>query len=73
VAPTLSRGLFLSAGLAVIASAAVYVLAYLLLTIHEEIGISADAALPLGLWAFPVVFLASVVGCLVGKTHPGKR
>lgn len=49
-----------AAGLAVVASAAVYVLAYFLFTIHEEIGISADAALPLALWCFPIAFLGSL-------------
>ena len=70
---TLSHGLFLSAGLAVITSAAVYVLAYFLFTIHEEIGISADAALPLALWTFPIVFLGSLVAFLVRKARPDKR
>ncbi len=49
-----------AAGLAVVASAAVYVLAYFLFTIHEEIGISADAAPPLALWCFPIAFLGSL-------------
>ena len=71
--PTLSHGLFLSAGLAVIASAAVYVLVYFLFTIHEEIGIGADAAFPLALWTFPVLFLGSMVAFLVRKARPGKR
>jgi hypothetical protein len=48
--PTLKHCLSLSAGLAVITSAAMYVLAYFLFTIHEEIGVSADAAFPLALW-----------------------
>ena len=57
----------------VIVSAAVYVLAYFLFTIHEEIGISADTALPLALWTFLIVFLGSLVGCLVRKARPGAR
>jgi hypothetical protein len=73
VEPTLIRGLLLSAGLAVIASAAVYVLAYFLFTIHEEIGISVDAALPIALWTFPVVFVGSLVGWSVREAHPGAR
>ena len=68
-----AHGVFLSAGLAAIASAAVYVLAYFLFTIHEEIGISADTALPLALWTFLIVFLGSLVGCLVRKARPGAR
>ncbi len=71
--PTLKHCLFLSAGLAVIASAAMYVLAYFLFTIHEEIGISADAALPLALWTSPIVFLGSLVGCFVRKARLGAR
>ena len=71
--PTLSHGVFLSAGLAAIASAAVYVLAYFLFTIHEEIGISADAVLPLAIWTFPIIFLGCVVGFLVRKARPGAR
>ncbi len=71
--PPLKYCLSLSAGLAVIASAAVYVLAYFLLTTHEEIGISADAAFPLALWTFPVVFLGSMVALLVRKARPDKR
>ncbi len=71
--PRLILGLLLSAGLAVIASAAVYALAYFLFTIHEEIGISADAALPIALWTLPIVFVGSLVGCFVRKAHPGAR
>ena len=69
--PTLGRDLLLSAGLAVIASGVVYVLAYFLFAIHEEIGISTDAASPLALWTFPVVFLASLVSCFVRRSRPG--
>lgn len=71
--PTLIRGLFLSAGLAGMASTAVYVLSYFLFAIHEEIGISVDTALPIALWTFPIVFVGSLVGCLVRKAHPGAR
>ena len=73
VEPTLKHCLSLSAGLAVITSAAMYVLAYFLFTIHEEIGISPDAAFPLALWTFPIVFLGSLVGCLVRRARPGTR
>jgi hypothetical protein len=69
----LKHGLSLSAGLAVIASATVYLLAYFLFTIHEEIGISADAAFPLALWTFPAVFLGSLVAFWVRNARPGKR
>lgn len=61
---TLKHCLFFSIALAVVASAAMYVLAYFLFTIHEEIGISAAAALPLAVWTFPIVFLGSLVVCL---------
>lgn len=71
--PALKHCLPLSAGVAVIAAAAAYLLAYFLFDIHEEIGISADTALPLALWTFPVVFLGSLVACLAGKALPGKR
>jgi hypothetical protein len=73
VARTLSRALFFSAGLAVLCSAAVYVLAYFLFTIHEEIGISTDAALPLALWTVPIVLLGRLVAGFVGKGWPGAR
>jgi hypothetical protein len=73
VEPTLSHDVFLSAGLAVIASAAVYALAYFLFTIHEEIGISTDTAFPLALWTFPMVFLGSLFNCFVRKARPGAR
>ncbi len=69
----LKRCLSLSVALAGIASVAIYVLAYLLFTIHDEIGIPPDAALPLALWTFPVAFLASLVGYLLWKTDPGTR
>jgi hypothetical protein len=39
----------------------------------EEIGNSADAALPLALWTFPIVFLGSLVGSFVGRARPGAR
>ena len=71
--PTLKRCLFLYIVLVVTASAAMYVLAYFLFTIHEEIGISADAAVPIALWTFPIVFLGCVVGFLVRKARPGAR
>jgi hypothetical protein len=38
-----------------------------LFTIHEEIGISADAALPIAGCTFPIVFLSSLIGYLVKK------
>lgn len=71
--PTFKCYLFVSIGLAVIASAAMYVLAYFLFTIHEEIGISADAALPLAVWTLPIVFLGSLVTCLVRNARRGTR
>ena len=70
---TLKHCLFLSLGLAMTASAAMYVLAYFLFTIHEEIGISTDAALPLAIWTFPIMFLGCVVGFLVRDARPGMR
>lgn len=73
VDPALKHCLSLSAGLAVIASAAMYLLCYFLFTFHEEIGISADAAFPLALWTLPIVFWGSLVGCLVRKARPGQR
>jgi hypothetical protein len=72
VKETLSHGLLLSVGLAAIASAAVYVLAFFLFTTHEEIGIQADTAFPLALWTFPIVFLGSMIAFLVRKARPGK-
>jgi hypothetical protein len=60
----LKHCLFISVALAVGASAAMCVLAYFLFTIHEEIGISAAAALPLAVWTFPIVFLGSLIVCL---------
>ena len=68
VQPTLKHALLVSAALAGIASATVYVLAFLLFTIHEEIGISPDAALHLAQWTFPVAFLVSFVGYWHWKT-----
>jgi len=73
VEPTLKHGLFLSIGLAVTASAAMYLLAYFLFTIHEEIGISADAALPLAIWTFPIALMGFIVGFLLRKAPPGTR
>ena len=61
---TLKHCLFFSIALAMVASAAMYVLAYFLFTIHEEIGISDAAALPLAVWTFPIVVLGSLVVCL---------
>jgi hypothetical protein len=57
----LKRCLCLSTGLAAAASAAIYLLAYFLFTIHEEIGISVDVAFPLAFWSFPAVFLGSMI------------
>ena len=44
--PTIKRSLWVSFGLALTASVAAYLLAFFLFTIHEEMGISADAACP---------------------------
>ena len=66
----LKHGLYLSAGWAAIASGAIYLLAYFLFTIHEEIGISAGTAFPLALWTFPVVFLGSLLAFLVREARP---
>lgn len=69
----LKHCLSLSFGVALIASVAAYVLAYFLFTIHEEIGISADAALPIALWTFPIMFLGTLIGYLARKAGPGRR
>lgn len=60
-----------SAGLAVTASLAIYLLAYFRLTTHEEIDISVDVAFPIALWTLPVAFLGSMVVLLVKKARPG--
>ena len=70
---TVKHCLSLSFGLAVIASVATYILAFFLFTIHEEIGISADAALPIAVWTFPIVFLGSLIGYLATKAGVGRR
>ena len=70
---TLMHGLLISAILAGIASAAIYVLAYLLFTIHEEIGIPPESALHLAGWASPVAFLASFIGYHIWKAGPKRR
>jgi hypothetical protein len=70
---TPKHGLLVSAALAGIASAAVYVVTFLLFTIHEEIGIRPDAALHLAQWTFPVAFLASFVGYWHWKAGPKRR
>ena len=56
VEPALKHCLSLSFGVALTASVAAYVLAYFLFTIHEEIGISSDAALPIAAWTFSIIF-----------------
>ena len=71
--PALKHCLSLSIGWAMISWAAIYVLVYFLFAIHEEIGISADAALSLALWNFPIVFPGSLVFGLVRKAHPPRR
>lgn len=67
VKPTLKRSLSLSLGLAVMASVAIYFLAFFLFRIHEEIGISASVALPIAACTFPIVFLGCLIGYLVKK------
>ena len=66
----LKHGLMVSTAVAGIASFAIYVLAYLLFTIHEEIGIPPDAAWHLAQWTFPVAFLASFIGYCLWKAGP---
>jgi hypothetical protein len=67
---TLKYGLLVSAALVGITSVAIYVVAYLLFTIHEEIGIPPNVALHLAQWTFPAVFLASFVGYWLWKAGP---
>ena len=55
------------------ASVAAYFMAFLLFTIHEEIGISTDAALPIAGCTFPIVFLGSLIGYLVKKVGGRSR
>ncbi len=71
--PTIKPSLWVSFGLALTASVAAYLLAFFLFTIHEEIGISADAALPVAGCTFPIVFLGSLIGCLVKKVGGRSR
>jgi len=73
VEPELKHCLSLSIGVAAIASVTMYMLAYFLFTIHEEIGVSADVALPVAIWTCPIVFLGSLVGCFARKARPGTR
>jgi len=73
VEPALKHCLSLSFGVALTASVAAYVLAYFLFTIHEEIGISSDAALPIAVWTFPIIFLGTVVGYVATKSGLGQR
>jgi hypothetical protein len=73
VKPTIKRSLSVSFGLALMASVAAYFLAFFLFTIHEEIGISAGAALPIAGCTFPIVFLGSLIGCLVKKVGGRSR
>jgi hypothetical protein len=73
VEPTIKRGLWVSFGLALMASVAAYFLAFFLFTIHEEIGISADAALPIAGCTFPIVFLGSLIRHLVKKVGGRSR
>ena len=73
VEPALKYCLSLSFGVALTASVAAYVLAYFLFTIHEEIGISSDAALPIAVWTFPIIFLGTLIGYVARKAGLGKR
>ena len=73
VEPTIKRSLWVSFGLALMASVAAYFLAFFLFTIHEEIGISTDAALPIAGCTFPIVFLGSLIGYLVKKVGGRSR
>lgn len=73
VEPALKHCLALSFGVALTASVAAYVLAYFLFTIHEEIGISSDAALPIAVWTFPIMFLGTLIDYLARKVGIGRR
>jgi hypothetical protein len=52
---------------------AAYVLAYFLFTIHEEIGISSDAALPIAVLTFPIMFLGTLIDYLARKGGLGRH
>jgi hypothetical protein len=73
VETTIKRSLLLSFGLALMAAVAAYFLAFLLFTIHEEIGISADAALPIAGCTFPIVFLGSLTAFLAKRVGGRRR
>ena len=73
VEPALKHCLSLSFGVALTASVSAYVLAYSLFTIHEEIGISSDAALPIAVWTFPIMFLGTIIGYVARNAGLGKR
>jgi hypothetical protein len=73
VEPTIKRSFWLSLGLAVMVSVAAYFLAFFLFTIHEEIGISAGAALPIAGCTFPIVFLGSLIACLAKRVGGRSR
>jgi hypothetical protein len=73
VEPTIKRSPWLSFGLALMASVAAYFMAFFLFTIHEEIGVSADAALPIAVCTFPMVFLGSPIAYLVKRAGGRSR
>lgn len=57
----LKRCLLISLCFSVGASAAVFLIALAFFSVHEEAGISSSSALPVAIWAFPVLFLASLL------------
>ena len=71
--PTIKRSLWVSSGLALMASVADYFLAFFLFTIHEEIGVSADAALPIAVCTFPIVLVGSLIAYLAKKVGGRSR
>ncbi len=59
--PLVKRAFLRSLAFSLTVSVAVYVLALGFLTTHEEVNVSSRAAFPIAAWAFPVVFLASLL------------
>lgn len=59
--PLIKRTVLRSLGLSLISSAVIYGVALAFLTTHEEVDLTPRSAFPIAAWAFPVVFLLSLL------------
>ena len=71
--PLIKRSLLRSLGFSLLASLAIYAIAWTFFNIHEEAGVPAQDAFPIAAWAFPVMLLLSSIFLALRNAGTRKR